>query len=239
MHGCVHTNDKKYSYSEIPEQSRTITHQTIPHPNALGKRIWDEETIYWKRESGYEYLTDRQIDGMIKMAFLEASIETPLVIRKKNRNMSDAHTIINFLGKKDDSYFKSDSTLAYGYGPAPGIGGDITFNADVLWLLRKEPLTMKEAFDLGYIDNYNKEFPNSTKKFYDPLHTMKHEGGHTLGMNHLTSLNLTKTAVMYPYYNGLRRFGDADINYLQSLYGKSSVPHIIKETLLARIQRFA
>jgi len=236
MQVCVHTNDKKYSLSGLPASS-SLSHSTKYHPNALGTRIWDgSETIYWKLEGSYPWISDKQMDQLIKYAFLEPSFETPLVIRKKNRSMSDAQIIIRWVGKKDDSYFSSPSTLAYAWGPGSVFGGNITMNSDVLWLLRNIPLTALEAKEKGYIDNYVS--PDNTVKFYDPLHTMKHEGGHAIGMNHITDNTQKNNSIMYPYYNGLRRFGLSDITYLHDLYGKASIPHKIKETLLNRVNNF-
>lgn len=238
MQVCVHTNDKQYYLSGSEHlETWALSHKTKSHPNALGKRIWDgSETIHWKIDGKYQWISDSLMEQMIKFAFLEPSFETPLVIRKVNRQESDAQIVIKWLGKKDDTYFNSSSTLAYAYGPSSGIGGDITMNSDVLWLLRNTPLTALEAKEKGYIENYAS--PDNIIKFYDPLHTIKHEGGHALGMNHLTDISLKTKSVMYPYYNGLRRFGAEDITYLHDLYGKSTVSHIIKETLLNRITKF-
>jgi hypothetical protein len=240
---CTHTSDKKYQMSTASEEKlpnlvkAKIDEGTMPNTNALGQRIWKTKTIYWKRESSYPWIDDETIDKMIKAAFLESSMHTPLIIQQRNRKMSDAHIVINWLGKKDEPYFTSQSTLAFGYGPGSGIGGNVTMNADVLWLLRKTPLLAKEAKELGYIENYAD--PSNVIKYYDPLHTMKHEaGGHALGMNHVTDLNQKLTAIMYPYYNGLRKFGKADIDYIISLYGKASVSDVIKNTIRFKILGF-
>lgn len=151
--------------------------------------------------------------------------------------MSDAHIIINWLGKKDEPYFTSPSTLAFAWGPARSLGGDVTMNADVLWLLRKTPLLAKEAKELGYIQNYVN--PDNRIKYFDPLHTFKHEGaGHALGMRHIEAATEAQHAIMYPFYNGLRKFGDADKNYLASLYGKIDITPIQEKTILDQIQDF-
>ena len=248
-HICVHTDDKKYSElqiepTEFSSQSlTTITHGTTSNTNALNNQIWDDsETIYWTNDTDYEFISEKDQIKLIKLALLESSFQTPLVIRQRKRKSADAQLKINWLKMKDERYFKSTGTLAFGYGPGRGLGGDVTMNADVLWLLRKpgEPkLTVKEAFDLGYIENYDKNYPDNIIKTYDPLHTMKHEaGGHAMGMRHITDVAQKSTAIMYPYYNGLRKFGDADKNYLWDLYGKASLSHKIKEILLKRIQGF-
>jgi hypothetical protein len=226
---CVHTNDKHYNLRESQ-----ISEKIKYHSDALNKSIWDTDTIYWRRDSSYQWIDDKTMDKMITSSFLEASMQTKLKIRKTNHG--DAQIIINFLGKKDDSYFTSPSILAYGWGPGMGLGGNITINSDNLWLLRKEPLKALEAKRLGYIQNY--QFPDNEIRFYDPLHTMKHEGGHALGMNHITDITQRDKAVMFPYYNGLRKFGEADISYIKSLYGDAKINKKIEDIIRNRINGF-
>lgn len=233
---CIHSNDKSYQLQEAAISSGTFSEATIANPNALGGKIWGVREITWKCETGYEWLTTEQIDTLIKNAFKEASLRTPLKITKKSRKTSDAHIVINWLSKKDEPYFKSDSTLAFGYGPGKGLGGNITMNADVLWLLRTGKLYAEEAKRLGYIDNFAN--PKNVIRYYDPQHTMTHEGGHALGMNHITDLRFAKTDIMYPIYNALRVMGSNDITYLQALYGKAKISKAVFGTILDRIQSF-
>ena len=238
MEICVHTNDKHYTTKELERPSfSTINETTKYHNNALNKSIWAADTIYWKRESSYKWIDDKIMDKMISAALLESSLHTPLKIQKRNRKMSDAHIVINWLGKKDEPYFTSPSILAFGWGPSPGLGGNVTMNSDNLWLLRNTPLTAIEAKSKGYIENFVD--PKNEIRYYDPLHTLKHEaGGHALGMNHITDLNQSKKAILFPYYNGLRKFGESDISYLQSLYGESGISKIITDSIRLRINNF-
>lgn len=245
---CVHTNDKCYHNHHVERadiSSRSwndpTTHATKPNNKALNNQVWDEnEILYWKRESSYEHIDDKTMDKLIKASLLESGYETPLVIRQRKKQTADAQIIINFLGAKDERYFKNRaSVLAFAYGPGRGLGGDCTMNSDHLWLLRKKPLTVVEAFEKGYIENYNHKFPKATIKFYDPLHTFKHEiGGHAVGVNHIEDILQQFESIMFPYYNGLRKFGKADLKYLHDLYGNSNINHKIKEVLLNRIQWF-
>ncbi|UVF62420.1 matrixin family metalloprotease [Nitrososphaeria virus YSH_922147] len=230
---CVHTNDKHYTIRDIQFQ-KTINENTIPNKNALNGATWASDIIYWRRDSSYKWIDDKTMDKMIASAFLEASMQTRLKIRKTNHG--DAQIIINFLGKRDEPYFTSQSILAFAFGPGQGMGGNITMNSDNLWLLRKEPLKALEAKRLGYIDNF--QFPDNEIRFYDPLHTLKHEGGHALGLNHITDLNMARKSVMYPYYNGLRTFGEADLAYLQRLYGNAGVSKTITDVIRKRINNF-
>ena len=219
---CVHTSDKHYTQKTSPEFSTSPIGKTKPNMDALGGMIWDSsETLYWSLDSDYKWLTKDEQTNIIKSAFLETSLATPLKIQQRRKETADPQIHINWLGKKDYPYFTSESILACAYGPASGIGGDVTMNADVLWLLRKTPLTAKEAKEKGYIGEYSQA--NNEIRYYDPVHTMKHEaGGHACGLKHLESPALMKLAIMYPYYNGLRNFGNADIEYVQQLYGKST-----------------
>jgi hypothetical protein len=245
---CIHTNDKKYTHTPKISQSQFSTvnigrHKLKTNTNALNDKVWDDrETVYWQLDSQYEFLTHYEQIEMIKAAFLETSLLTSLKIRQKRRQSGDAHIKINWLGSKDEKFFKDrPSTLAFAYGPQVGIGGDITMNSDYLWLLRKEKLTMSEAFEKGYIDDtqYDKKHPDNTIKFYDPLHTMKHEGGgHACGMRHLNNSALQKTAVMYPFYNGKRVFSGEDKEYLYTLYGKSNIANRISSFIKHRMGRF-
>jgi hypothetical protein len=245
---CIHTNDKKYTQTpEIAESKFSSVnigrHKLKTNTDALNDKVWDSrETVFWQLDSEYDFLTKNQQIGLIKAAFLETSLLTPLRIQQKRRQTGDAHIKINWLGAKDEKFFKERaSVLAFAYGPQVGIGGDITMNSDHLWLLRKEKLTMQEAFDKGYIDEskFDKAHPNNTVKFYDPRHTMKHEGGgHACGMRHLNNSALQKTAIMYPFYNGQRVFSNEDKEYLFSLYGKSNIAHRISSFIQHRMGRF-
>lgn len=241
LQACFHTDDKKYSLQTISGSTfsnQLISEKTKPNSNALGGRIWDEQTLYWKCDTHYEWLTDAQIEGIVNDAMLESSAQTPLKIQKKNRKMSDAHLVLSWLPKKDDRYLTSNSILAYTWGPGSGLGGNCVMNADDLWLLRNTPLGVVEAKTMGIIDNYVD--PKNTIKYYDPVHTLKHEmAGHGLGMNHITDITQEKKAIMYPFYNGLRKFGDADIKYLQSLYGSAGISKTIMNLLRDKIQNFA
>ena len=242
---CVHTNDKQYHMESVSSDRlpslvshEDINENTKANSTALGGRIWEAKHIYWKQESSYQWINDKTIERMIKAAFLEPSMHTSLVIQKRNRSMSDAHIVVNWLGKKDEPYFTSDSILAFGWGPGRGIGGNITMNADVGWILDGRKITVKEAYELGMIENYDRNHPDNVWRTYDPLHTFKHEGGHALGMKHIETLDEKLTAIMYPYYNGLRKFGDADLKYIESLYGKANIRKEVLDYLRLRILNF-
>lgn len=226
---CVHTDDKVYSDKPELQASHFSalnigTHKLISNLNALNNKVWDEnEVIYWQLDSEYKWLDKKiQIDIM-KDALLETSLTTKLKIRQKRRQSGDAHIKINWLGAKDEKYFRDrKGVLAFAYGPQVGIGGDCTFNADKIWRLPSQgKLTVKDAFDQGMIPDYDRSRPNNIMRTFDPYHTAKHElGGHSCGMRHITDVNQRLFAIMYPYYNGLRMFGKTDLDYLFELYTK-------------------
>jgi len=243
---CVHTTDKKYTITpKTSEQEFSAlnigSHKLISNLNALNNRIWDaSETVYWQLDSEYEFLTKQQQIDMIKAAFLETSLLTPLKIQEKRKQTGDAHIKINWLGAKDEKYFRDrSSVLAFAYGPQVGIGGDVTMNSDHVWRLDKTPITVKDAFDLGLIKDYDRAHPDNILKTFDPLHTMKHEGGgHSCGMRHLEDANLKDSAIMYPYYNGKRVFSKADRDYLFELYGESNIASRVSRFIQHYMGRF-
>ena len=91
---------------------------------------------------------------------------------------------------------------------------------------------------MGYIDRYDPKYPNNTVKYYDPVHTLLHEGGHACGMRHLTNIDYKKTEVMYPYYNANRVFGDHDREYLFKLYGSNGNVSRISRIIQHMMGRF-
>lgn len=238
LQACFHTDDKKYHFHGIEtafSHDTVINEKLIPNDTALGGHIWEGPEIYWNCDTHYKWLTDEQITNLVKAALLEASLLTPLKIKKKNRKMADAQLRLSWLTKAEDSRLISNSTLGYCWGPGKGLGGNCVMNADVLWLLRTTPLLAEEAKQLGMIENYVS--PTQKIKYFDPLHTLKHElAGHGLGMRHINDINQQKTAIMYPAYNGLRLFGPGDIQYLQSLYGSIPQPTTIMQDINTRIQ---
>jgi len=119
------------------------------------------------------------------------------------------------------------------------LGGDVTMNSDHIWRLDKTPITVKEAFDAGFIENYDRSHPNNILRTYDPLHTMKHEaGGHSCGMRHLEDINVKNSAIMYPYYNGKRAFSQEDKDYLFQLYGQATSSNRLLKFILNYMKRF-
>lgn len=223
---CVHTDNKLYQdvgdFHATQFSSINIgTHKLKRNINALNNNVWDEnETVYWQLDSDYEWLSDKVLVDVMKDAFLETGLTTKLKIQQKRKQTGDAHIKVRWIHSKDEKYLADrPNVLAFAYGPQIGIGGDITFNADKIWRLKEDGrLTVKEAYDLGMIDNYDSRYPNNTMRTFDPYHTAKHEGGHAFGMRHITDAERKYDTIMYPYYNGKRMWGQADLDYLWDLY---------------------
>ncbi len=137
---CVHSDNKQYAMAEAQESDFSAVnignHKLKDNILALNNKTWDEnETVYWQLDSDYEWISDEVLADICKDAFLETSLTTKLRINQKRRQTGDAHIKIQYLGKKDEKYFKREGVLAFAYGPQQGIGGDITMNADMIWWL--------------------------------------------------------------------------------------------------------
>lgn len=238
MHICIH-EPGKYTIQEAPKElkpnfSHADSDRTIPAEDALGRRIWNPDAgpVYWKLETDYPYIEGRKLEiKAIKKMFIQPSLLTELVIRQKKRSTADAEIVINFFDSKTEPIFKTNPNyLAFAYGPGPGIGGDITFNADRIWTLQGKPITAIEAFEAGIITGYSNA--NNRLRTWDVQHTGTHEGLHTLGCNHLPGC---KECVIYPYYNRQRLLQKGDKDLLWSFYEKSSYAARLKYLFLSKV----
>lgn len=250
-HICVHELDPsgkpgtyKFEEATVPEpkfshDANFITEATKTNEFGLGKRVWAEKNIYWRLDSDTPDIEGRKQEiELIRLAFLETSLKTNLIIRGRRKQSQDAHIVINWT--TEDRFFKDrPNTLAYAWGPREGLGGDITFNDAHIWTVNGKPILGKAAVEAGLVENAH---PDHLLKTYDALHTMKHEGGgHAIGMPHLESQNFSDN-IMFPYYNGQRNFQSGDLDLLYKLYDKSSFGHrmqvILERYLFYRLNRF-
>ena len=234
---CVHEVGKTYN------TYKTYQVDTIPHfshdslfvvnPDSISNKVWNPDAgpLYWKLDSDTPDIEGIELEiKLFKRVFLQIGMQTDLVIRRRRRQTADAQMVIGFTS--EDPFFKNrPSVLAYAYGPAEGIGSDITFNDNHIWTLDGKPITAKEAYEKGLIEGFSN--PDNKLRTYDAQHTGLHEGGHAVGMEHIP--RSVGTAVLNPMYNGLRRFSNLDLKLLWQLNGKASVSHRIIEMLLARI----
>lgn len=232
MHACVHEKlenqpgiyrmeDIDVAEPKFSQDPNFITESTKPNANALGSRVWAEQKIYWRLDSDTPDIEGRKQEiDLIRLAFLETSLKTNLIIQGRRKQSLDAHIVINWT--TEDKLFKSrPSVLAYAWGPRAGLGGDITFNDGYIWTVNGKPILGKEAVERGLVENAN---PDSLLRTYDALHTMKHEGGHAMGMPHLES-QIYSENVMFPFYNGQRQFQSGDLGLLYKLYDESNFSH--------------
>ena len=238
MHVCIHEirdnqpgiyrmEDIKVDEPKFSDDPNFITEATEPNTDALGDRVWAEKNLYWRLDSDTPDIEGRKQEiNLIKLAFLEASLRTNLIIRGRRKQSQDAHIVINFT--HEDRFFKDrPNVLAYAWGPRRGLGGDITFNDAHIWTVNGLPISGKEAVERGLVENAS---PDSRLRTYDALHTMKHEGGHALGMPHLESAIYNRN-VMYPFYNGQRHFQTGDLILLHKLYDEAGFGHRMRVNL--------
>lgn len=146
---------------------------------------------------------------------------------RERSNNKIADITLKFVRKEQDKYFKdSPSVLAYAYFPTNStIGGDITFNDDYLWSANGKPMTGKEAKLKNLVDPRTDD--NTQLKTFNIVHTLTHECGHAIGLQHQTTC---KECVMYPYYNEkvvLHDKGDRD--YFVSGIKHSLTPDAVKD----------
>jgi len=232
---CIHSNNKEYEIlqaDKIPHFSHDSNF--VVNPDSLTGKVWDADSgpLYWKLDTDTpDILGINQELELFKRVFLQIGMETPLVIRRRRRQTADAAIVVTFT--HEDPFFKErPSVLAYAYGPANGIGGDITFNDNHIWTLDGDPITAYDAYEKGLIEGFDN--PTNKLRTYDAQHTGTHEGGHAVGMPHIPE---DPNAMLYPYYNGQRIFQQKDLALLHKLYGSSNLNHKIKEYLLTKYFR--
>ncbi len=125
--------------------------------------------------------------------------------------------ILRFNSRDEDNYFKQNkNVLAYAYFPNNRpIGGDITFNDDLIWTKDGLPVSAHDYDPDNYPANTNVKF-----RSYNIIHTLIHECGHAIGLRHN---EICSDCIMYPYYNGtvtLKEGNDEeDVPRIQRFYG--------------------
>jgi len=232
---CVHDTNKQYNISPEGEMP-FFSHDSlfVVNPDSLSGKVWDADSgpLYWKLDTDTPDIGGILLEiELFKRVFLQIGMETPLVIRRRRRITADAAIVVTFT--HEDTFFKNrPSVLAYAYGPADGIGGDITFNDNHIWTLDGMPITALEAWEKGLIEGFDN--PTNKLKTYDAQHTGTHEAGHAVGMPHIQE---DPNAMLYPYYNEQRIFQPKDLALLHKLYGSSNINHKIKEYLLTKYFR--
>ena len=227
---CVHESGKYNLIDPLSIPGFFSETKFVRNEDSISKRIYEGEFVTWKLETDTPDIEGRLNEQkMIKLVMLQIGILIPLKVRQVRRSQQEAEIVITFA--QDIPFFiKRPSVLAFAYGPADGIGGDITFNDKYIWSLDVKPLSPEEAISRGFIENAD---PRSTIRTWDVHHTMLHEALHAFGLPHLEN----QGNVMNPYYNGERIMQTDDVNYIQLLYGKSSIGHRYWERILSRFGR--
>ena len=233
---CIHTNDKKYSVTKEEKIIRkfvTAPERFKRNLEALNNKVWDPDfgKVTWKLETDSPTIDGRKAEvKLFKRVFLQPSILTDLVINQKRRSTADiADIVINF-NHTDPLFKRRPNVLAYAYGPADGIGGDSVFNTNHVWTLDGLPI---DADEYARITGKDVEDFDNTFRTYDLQHTALHEvGGHSLGLPHIPEC---RNCVMYPYYNGQRKFQGGDLNLLYGFYEEASLPTKLLNYLYQKI----
>ncbi len=113
---------------------------------------------------------------------------------------------IAFHEEEEDDYLKTHpGVLAYAYYPGSSMSGIIVFNDKYVW-------GMKE----GDIRVVNPDGSQAIVKVYNLLHTLGHEIGHSLGLDHDHE---NKWSMLYPAYNGVLVLHENDVFRIIQLYG--------------------
>lgn len=228
---CVHEPGEYKSIDSITIPQFSHEQKFVSNTDSISNRIYGRSIVTWKLETDTPDIEGRLLEQqMIKLIMLQIGILIPLRIRQVRRATQEAEIVITFI--ENNSFFLSrPGVLAYAYGPAPGIGGDITFNDKYIWTLDGKPISVEKALRLGFIEN---GIPGNTIRTWDVHHTMLHEAYHAFGVPHLLH---NKINVMYPFYNGQRILQKDDREAIWNLYGKSSVGHRYWERILSRFGR--
>lgn len=150
---------------------------------------------------------------------------------KRIRGAGTADISIKFT--HSDPYFKSPSTLAYGYYPNPKtpLGGDIVFNDNVLWSSDGLPVDAET-----YTKITGKPVANPKNKFktMNLLHVAIHEVGHALGLKHSEGC---PDCIMHPFYHNDITLAEGDIESIQAAYGARKVSEKIIDGFHAILKR--
>jgi len=164
------------------------------------RRKWDKRVLTYCITNLTPKMTEESINQQIDLAFKVWKKHSDLKF-KKNKPDEDSDIRISFCSKEHGDGFPFDGaggTLAHGFYPGSGIGGDLHFDAEESWT--------------------DKETPPNHNLFVVAVH----EIGHCLGLTHSSDSN----SIMYPTYNHMfskkthKILSNEDIERIQNAYGK-------------------
>ena len=161
---------------------------------------WDKRVLTYSITNLTPQLTEDSINQQIDSAFKVWKKHSALKFKKKKPD-EDSDIRISFCPKEHGDGFPFDGaggTLAHGFYPGSGIGGDLHFDADESW-------TDKE-----------------TPPYHNLFVVAVHEIGHCLGLTH----SQDRKSIMYPSYihefskDTQNILSNEDIERIQNAYGK-------------------
>lgn len=198
---------------------------------------WAPGIVTWKLLNETTDIPDGEmVHTCFSLAFTYWGLFTRDIHFKRVYGAEKADITIQF--KVSDPGLPSPSTLAYTYYPnpnAPAITSVFNNDLHLIWSIDGKPITcaqaLKQGNATGCVD------PNQMLQTISLLNTATHEMGHAIGLVHTTDC---PTCIMYPFYNGEVSLKPEEINNVELLYGKRSIPqHVIDSfaSIMARIKK--